>query len=1222
MRWSLVQKFSVAAVAAMLIVGGASIADAADEDLFVVASAAPSSGAYAVAGEDTWTIRIEVADGEGPAGLDQSDSLDVIASESLEVSPVANPDLGVYTAQVSSTDPGLYSLSILLNGREADSLDVRFFSSGPDPSQSTFSTDTTGSNAACGAPIEINASTVVKDDQGTPMPGVDVTFTLDGIEPATATSDANGLATRKLTFTMPGHSVSPALSAMIDVDGTDIEVSGSPVSMNFRMGLGCTTTPTDVNWSLETSSQVAGLGIRMFIRATDIDNEIARLDYTKLVVTTSSTAVSVSSPSSRGDGSYVLSLSSATPGDYTVSLAYDGTVYGAPVPFTYLEPAAPPDRPISSDSYLFLSGWLVDPGDDVVATAVVVDGGGQGIGDAQVIFRASGAESFATTCMTHDDGRCSITFSSPVTATISVSASVKESSSVRNTAIGSEQQVTFRPNIPQYTQVSMEIIDPEGPVRADGDDAYLARITLLNLDGTPVLSDNPFIDITFTVIDTGKNVMFPTLGRSVIKPEGGGVYSVYLTSTTPGTFLVYASSSYDYSEPATLTFDEVPASEPGARMMLDCGELTNCAQILDQTPEVQAVAVVHDDHGLPEAGVRVDFVSEGATLSAHQCFTDDKGMCSIWVWLNGLGGHVVSASIDGTPLEGSPKSVQVLRSVLVEPPLATMVDFTVTPDADPVIADGTSAWLGTVTIESSDPYVWDYLLYVTTFVVTASSPSVSVGKIVDNGEGNYTVSFTSTEPGEFTVTSYFSGDALEQTITFSEVPRVPDPGQSSLVAASALADVGDHVVLTVMVKDSTGVAIRDTQVRFTAEDPGVLSEPTCTTDPNGQCTVSLSSEEAATIHVSAFVNDQEISGSVLPVRFQSKQPTQSASPTSSTTSPTSSSTSPTSGTTSATSASSSPTGSSTSPTSTTTSPTSSSTSPTSASSTPSAASTSSTGGSASPTSGTTSATSTTSLTGSSTSPTSMTTSPTSTSSSPTSVTTSPTSGTTSPTSATASPTSQSSSPTGSSTSPTSESSSPTGTSTSPTSASTSPTTQTSPAQSSSSASPLSPTNSSSQIPTGPTSSSTISSPTSGPNPPHVDLDSGALTPGQTLRITGENWVPSEHVRVLMYSTERLLATETVNTDGTLPTLEAVVPLDIEIGQHTIRIEGEVSGTAEASFTVVEPAPATAQPGAAAATGGAAESSWGKWVLIGFVILGVGAIVRLTHRTQRFSHNVR
>jgi len=1191
----------------MFIVGGASIATAADGDLSVAVSAAPSSGAYAVAGQDSWVIHMIVTDQDGPAELSDADDLEVTgSSESVNVSPIGNPGLGTYSAQVSSDDPGVYPLSVTLNGREVAGATVQFFSSGPDPSRSELTTVGSASTAACGAPVQVSASAVVRDDQGTPMPGVDVEFELEGLDPVTATSNADGVAARTLTYTMPGHSVAPALSATMNVDGTQVGLSGSPVTMNFHLGLGCATTPTDLNWRLETSSQVTGLGIRMFLGATDADDEVARLDASKLTVTPSSIAVTSSTPRSRGDGSYVLSLLSSTPGDYTVTVSYDGTVYGAPVSFTYLEPAPSPSVPVSSDSYLFLSGWLVDPGEDVVATAVVVDEEGQGIQDVQVTLRASGSETFATTCTTRDDGRCSVTFSAPVAATITMSAYVGTQ------LIGSEQQVTFRPDIPQYTIVSMDIVEPSGSVRADGNDSYAARITLLNLDGTPVLSDNPFIDITFTVIDTDKNTLFPTLGRSVIRPEGGGVYSVYLTSTVPGTFIVYASSSYDYSDPVTLTFEEVPATEPGARLTLDCGELTNCTQILNQDPEAKAMVVVHDEQGLPEAGVKVDFVSQGSTLSARQCFTDDKGTCSIWVGLKGVGEHLISASIDGTSLEGSPRSVQVLNYVLAEPPLATLVSFTVTPQEDPVVADGVSAWLGRVTIESSDPYVWDYLLYIATFAVTPSNPSVSVGEIVDNGEGIFTMPFTSTGPGEFTVTSYFSGDAIEQTITFAETPPVPDPQQSSLTAASSLTDVDGNVVLTAMVKDTAGVAMKDVTVNFTTEAPGVLSEPTCTTESDGRCTVSVTSHEATTIHVSAFVNDQEISGSSLSIRFRSPSP--SPSTTSASPSPSSTSAYPTQSVTSAfptqSPTSASPTQSSTSPT---TIPTSVGPTSTQSSTSPSPARTS-----ASPSSS------------SSTSPTQI---PTSGSPSQSVTFGPPTSGSPSQSVTFGPPTSGSPSQSVTSTPPTqSPTQGPTGSTHNPTqSPSSASSTSTNTATQTPTSGPTqTPTSGPTQTPTwptqGPTESPTASPSSSGPTPsrvPRISLDQAALTLGQTLSISGENWVPGETVRVTMYSTEHLVGTETVNPDGTLPTMKVVIPTDLETGRHTIIAEGSVSDAVEVSFTVLasvppSPTPVSSVPAAPTiATGGTAlPSSVGWWVVIGLLTVGMRLILSRTSRQPR------
>jgi len=128
-----------------------------------------------------------------------------------------------------------------------------------------------------------------------------------------------------------------------------------------------------------------------------------------------------------------------------------------------------------------------------------------------------------------------------------------------------------------------------------------------------------------------------------------------------------------------------------------------------------------------------------------------------------------------------------------------------------------------------------------------------------------------------------------------------------------------------------------------------------------------------------------------------------------------------------------------------------------------------------------------------------------------------------------------------------------------------------------------------------------------------------LRPGQTLTIGGENWFPGETVRVLMYSTEKVLGTETVKPDGTLPTLTVLIPTDLEIGLHTIKIEGSVSGSVETTFTVLTPVPTTSAPASTSpvvSTGGTTQQSLVRWVVFGLIAIGAGLILNQTRLHQR------
>ena len=1268
MRPSLFRHLSIAAVVTMLIMSGASVASAADEDTHFTVTAAPNK-VYAVAGEDTWDLQISFTQDDKPAALPEPSSLTVTSeSSALTFSEIANPELGSYTTSVSASEPGTYDLTVTYDGQRAGSSRVQFFSSGPDPSQSTLSAIPEAIVAPCeSAVIEdpVIATATVRDDRGTGIPGLEVVFEYEDEPSKSGITDNNGVASVELLFAVPPSPTTKIVNATITVDDTVIDLPTATVEIQPTEG--CTGAALTLNWTLEASTQVVGMGLRVLITALDADGQVTTLDATKLTVIPSSSNVTMGTLARRVGGAYYVTLQSSVPGDYTVNVTYDGQVYGQALPFSFVEPAPVPHiLPDLDQSYFYLSKWLAEPGDQVLVTVVMKDATGQPATGAQVRFNMYQTDTFQTTCITLADGRCSVTVSEPAPATIGINVYF------RDKMFGSNQTIYFLGDDERDNQVSMAVTPVSGgPVRADGYDSWEASVTMANPDGTPATDA---LGVLLTVIDANTNAMTTTLDMSAVDKQPDGVYHFYLTSLVPGSFLVYAWFGWTWADPVTVSFTAVPADEPGARLLIT-RESFNGVQVSEVDREVLAEAVVHDEQGLPRSSVKVDFSlgSDEDVLSARQCYTDSKGQCSVRMWPNGLGVHQVSASIAGESLVGSPVAVRLIPPWipgLYDPEEIKLTEFALTPaDGDLVPADGVSQWLGMVTIEAEYPL--SGVIEHPEQMFTPSDPAVIVGDVIDNGDNTFSTTFTSDKSGEFTVTAYYLGVAIEREITFGEAPPNPDPQQSSLAAASAMANTGTDVVLTAMVKDSAGVVMKDVDVDFIAEAPGVLSQQTCTTESDGRCTVTIKSDEAADIRVSASVNAEEISGSPVTIRFQAVSPSPSASTTSPSPSSSTTSASPTASTTSpsptASSTSASPSETSTAPTSSTTSaaPTSTttSTSPiqssTSTTTSPIQSSTSSTTSTQSPTSATSSSTSSSPSSTSTTSAPSPTAS--STSSNPSETSTTPTSSTTSASvtqsSTPVSPTAPPTAPTQSSTSGTPTPTSPTSTSTSlpPTNtASQSPTgkltdspTSAHPTQSTSSAyspteapttpvqTPTHPVQTPTGSPTGPTQSSTgptqaptspaqsvTQSPTNSPmgnptlptsNPPQIDLNVGTVTPGQTLRIGGDNWYPGEMVRVTMYSTERVLGIEKVNSDGTLPPMNVVIPSDLEAGQHTIKVEGSVSGVFTTSFTVLAPSPATsaATTTPVVSTGGTALQSPARWVLFGFIAIGVSAILNRT-----------
>ena len=783
MRRSLFHQFSIAAVVIMLIVSGASVASAADSapDLSFSVTASPS-GVYAVAGQDSWILQVSVTGDGAPADLPDPAGLTVSsASPEATVSAFTHPELGQYTAQVTTSVPDTYALSVQYNGLQISSPIIQFFSSGPDPAQSTLVAIPEQILATCGSAVvedPVIATATVRDSEGTGIPGLDVVFEYGTDTPVTRTTDNDGVASAELFFDVPNVPTTKIVSASVNVDGASVDLPSASVEIEPEEG--CSSEEVVLNWRPEVTSQVVGLSLRVLITALDVNGQITTIDATKLSVQTSSDDVSVGSPLRRFDGSYSVLLDSSTPGDYTVSVTYDGTMSGSPLPFSFVAPAPLPEvLPDLDQSYIYVSKWLADPGEQVIVTAVMKDSEGQGVDNAQVVFSMTGSDRYRqVTCMTLADGRCSIAISAPIPATFDILARFN------GELFGAGQTVQFLGEDERDYQISMDVTAVSGgPMRADGYDSWEAWITILNPDDTPVTNASTF-GLGLTVIDASNDAMVMSIGSSAFEAQPGGVYHTYLTSLVPGTYLVYAYFGWTWADPVTVSFSAVPSHEPGARLLLTrASALDNAVQVNENDREVNAQAIVHDEQGQPMSAVKVDFTVSGDedVLSAHQCYTDEVGECSIRVWPNELGEHSVYASIANEPLIGSPATVRLVSSVYPsEYQLINLSEFTVSPAVGELVpADGVSQWVGTVTLTS--PYGIDLneLSEIVEEMLTPSNPAITVEDVTDNDDNTYTVHFTSTQPGDFTVTAYYQGVAIERDISFSEAaPPTQSPSSS------------------------------------------------------------------------------------------------------------------------------------------------------------------------------------------------------------------------------------------------------------------------------------------------------------------------------------------------------------------------------------------------------------------------------------------------------------
>ncbi|MCL2482443.1 MAG: Ig-like domain-containing protein [Propionibacteriaceae bacterium] len=354
---------------------------------------------------------------------------------------------------------------------------------------------------------------------------------------------------------------------------------------------------------------------------------------------------------------------------------------------------------------------------------------------------------------------------------------------------------------------------------------------------------------------------------------------------------------------AVVTFAPTPVIGPD-RSRLDVDKTS--------TPvgtNITATATVKDADNNPIKGSTVTFSGDKAelALSAPTCVTGDDGTCSITVTSQKIGDYQLSAKIDingtATDLYNSPVTLTFTNATLDHAYFA--IDPVVDPnDAnhtnwasvdDPSNPAGTRTYYtGTLTaLDTYDNPVTDLTAARVQF--TASSPNVTVSAMTNNGDGTYSVKYSS-NVADSTYTASVSVDAAavqNQAKTTDKLP-IPflygqpnpgpceDPTHTGREGTSLSADPLDPVIpapslATAYITDRYCNPVPGVDVTFNSDGSAKLntSNPPqiVTTDATGHASVAVRDDTPEAVHVSATIAYQgdpavEINNSPVTITFQ------------------------------------------------------------------------------------------------------------------------------------------------------------------------------------------------------------------------------------------------------------------------------------------------------------------------------------------------------------------
>lgn len=393
-------------------------------------------------------------------------------------------------------------------------------------------------------------------------------------------------------------------------------------------------------------------------------------------------------------------------------------------------------------------------------------------------------------------------------------------------------------------------------------DNATASVQSLNVDKTQaVANQNDRITLTAHVIDASEHpVANGTIEWKIVQGQGSlsaaqnstnpqGDAIVTLVSSAQGKVVVSASAT---TGGAVNSPDLLFTADTATAKVTDV-TVDKSTAIANGKDQITYTATVTDTQGNPVNGQDVSWkaIPTTAKLSSATTKTDVNGTATVTVTTLKAGDVNVTAQAVTGAAWNAPVTTFTGDS-------ATAQIGNITTNKTTAIANGMDSitYTGTVTDANSNPVTGvsaEWSVSPTTGKLSAtSSTSDSAGKV--------TVSLTSTLVEKYVVTAKVNGmDENAETVNFTA-----DTGSAAIqtLTASKTDDIAagrDNVTLTATVQDASGHPIANAAVNWSSNNTsGNFSEPTSTTDAQGQAIVTFSGTLAqATIVTASSVNNSQ-----------------------------------------------------------------------------------------------------------------------------------------------------------------------------------------------------------------------------------------------------------------------------------------------------------------------------------------------------------------------------
>ncbi|WON75741.1 Ig-like domain-containing protein [Serratia sp. UGAL515B_01] len=651
----------------------------------------------------------------------------------------------------------------------------------------------------------------VKDANGNPLPGYDVTFVV---------TDANGNKTTVVVRTDEnGVAKLPVTSDKAGKVNVSVSIGGntSSIDMNF-VADSSTATIAEGAFVVVSDGAAANASATNSVRVTVTDAQGNVVPNQTVTFAADNGAIITDSVSTDDQGVATVTLTSPKAGTSQVTATVNGNAFNLDVNFV----ADSATATIAEGAFVVVNDGAAANGSDTNSVRVTVtDAQGNPVPNQTVTFAADNGATITGSALTDDLGVATVTLTNPKSGTSQVTATVNGQSFNIN--------VKFVADAATATIAEGAFVVVDDGAAANGNATNSVQVTVTDAQGNLV----PNHMVTFSA-DNGATIT----GSASTNDQG--IVTVTLTSPKAGTSQVTATvNGQSFNIDVKFVADTATATiADGAFVVVNDGAAAN------GTATNSVRVTVTDAQGNPVPNQTVSFAATNGAAIVGSAATDDMGVVTATLSSPKAGVSQVTATVNGKPFNIDVNFVADTTTATIDAGA-----FVVVNDGAAANGSATNSVRVTVTDAQGNPVPNQ------TVAFAADNGAIITSSASTNDQGIVTVTLTSPKAGTSQVTATVNGQPFNIDVEFvadTTTATIAD-GAFVVVNDGAAANGTATNSVRVTVTDAQGNLVPNQTITFAADNGATITGSASTND-QGIATVTLTSPKAGTSKVTATVN--------------------------------------------------------------------------------------------------------------------------------------------------------------------------------------------------------------------------------------------------------------------------------------------------------------------------------------------------------------------------------